>query len=181
MPVLRPDGTLRVGVVSDTHSEPNASALRHLAALKPDVILHGGDIGDLAVLKQLEQLAPVHAVRGNIDDASSGLPETELIAFDRVDGTRALTALLTHVAVYGPRIRADVAKKARAAGASLIVCGHSHVPFMAQERGLTVFNPGSIGPRRPGLPMLFGLMDVGPKGVKLEHIDGDSGARWLPP
>jgi putative phosphoesterase len=169
----------RIGVVADTHSAPNASGLEHLAALEPDVILHGGDIGDLHVLETLKAIAPVHAVRGNIDDAASGLPEVELLGVEQ-DGRR-LTLLLTHIAVYGTRIRADVAKQARAAGASLIVCGHSHVPFITQERGLTLFNPGSIGPRRPGLPILFGVLEITAKGVSLRHVDCETGARWLPP
>ena len=177
---VRPDGSLRVGLVADTHSAPNATGLTHLGALKPDVVLHCGDIGDLAVLEQLAAVAPVHAVRGNIDDAASGLPETRVLGFER-DGRRVLTVLLTHIAVYGTRIRGDVAKQARAVGASLIVCGHSHVPFLTQERGLTLFNPGSMGPRRDALPILFGVMELGSKGVSLRHVDCATGETWLPP
>lgn len=166
---------MKIGVVADTHSEPNAKGLEVLAGLRPDVILHAGDIGDLAVLKRLEQIAPLHAVRGNIDDASSGLPEARVLELG------PLRLYLTHIAVYGPRIRADVAKKARAANTNLIICGHSHVPFIAVERGLTVFNPGSIGPRRPGLPIVFGVADLGADGLHLEHVDCETGKRWLPP
>lgn len=178
---LKPDGSLRVGVVADTHSAPNAKGLEHLAAQQPDVLLHAGDIGDLQVLEALKAIAPLHAVRGNIDEASSGLPEVELLRFER-EGRAGLTVLLTHIAVYGlGRIRAEVAKQARAAKASLIVCGHSHVPFIAQDRGLTLFNPGSLGPRRPGLPILFGMLELTGTGVNLRHYDCETGARWLPP
>jgi predicted phosphodiesterase len=83
--------------------------------------------------------------------------------------------------VAGPRIRAEVARRARAAGSSLIVCGHSHVPFIGGERGLTVFNPGSIGPRRFSLPIVFGTIDLAPAGVKLAHVDVETGRAWMPP
>jgi putative phosphoesterase len=176
---LRPDGGLRLGLVADTHSKPNAAGLSHLAALKPDVILHAGDIGDLSVLDTLRTLAPVHAVRGNIDVRANDLPDVLTLRLLDGDAT-ALTLLLTHIAVAGPRIRADAAKRARSARASLIVCGHSHVPFFTEERGLTLFNPGSIGPRRFQLPILFGVMDISRTGVSLRHVAAETGETWLP-
>src|SRR5690349_15165777 len=119
---------MKIAVVADTHSEPNLNGLALIEKRQPDVILHAGDIGDLRVLERLREIARVEAVRGNIDDRSTGLEEARVLQIG------ALKVYLTHIAVYGPRIRADVAKKARAAGAPLIVCGHSHVPFIAQER-----------------------------------------------
>lgn len=173
---LRDDGTLRLVAVADTHSQPHAQAEERLAALAPDAILHGGDIGDLAVLDRLAAIAPVYAVRGNIDTRAPGLPDVLTLELGS-----ALRILLTHIAVAGPRLRAEVARRARAAGAQLVVCGHSHVPFIGGERGLTVFNPGSIGPRRFHLPIVFGTIDLGPGGVRLAHIDCETGARWMPP
>ena len=70
---------------------------------------------------------------------------------------------------------------ARAERASLVVCGHSHVPFIGQERDLTVFNPGSIGPRRFHLPIVFGTIAVAPQGIRLAHVDCETGQPWLPP
>lgn len=177
---LRADGALRVGIVADTHSQPHSGGLAHLAALKCDVILHAGDIGDLSVLDQLKAVtsAPVHAVRGNID-ARVELPDVMTVEF-RQGEQRALMVLLTHIAVAGSVIRADAAKRARAVKASLIVCGHSHVPFITQDRGLTLFNPGSIGPRRFRLPILFGVMDISATGVTLKHYDAETGKPWLP-
>lgn len=178
---VKPDGSLRVGVVADTHSAPNAQGLEHLAAQKPDVLLHAGDIGELHVLETLRAIAPLHAVRGNIDVHAPGLEDAELVGFEQ-NGKRVLTVYLTHIAVYGiGRIRSEVAAAARAQHASLIICGHSHVPFITQQKGLTLFNPGSIGPRRPGLPILFGVMEISPRGVELHHYDCETGARWLPP
>lgn len=177
---LRDDGTLTVGIVADTHSAPLESGLEHLRARKPDVLLHGGDIGDLAVLDTLRAIAPVYAVRGNIDTAGNrDLPDVMHLTFTQ-QGQRALQVMLTHIAVAGPRIRADAAKRARAREARLIVCGHSHVPFITQEKGLTLFNPGSIGPRRFRLPILFGVMHLGPQGVKLAHVDAETGRDWRP-
>jgi predicted phosphodiesterase len=92
-----------------------------------------------------------------------------------------LRIYLTHIAVNGPKLRADVARMARAEHASLVVCGHSHVPFIAQDRELAVFNPGSIGPRRFHLPIVFGTIAITPRGVRLAHVDCETGRPWSPP
>ena len=63
----------------------------------------------------------------------------------------------------------------------IIICGHSHVPFIGVDRGITMFNPGSIGPRRFMLPIVFGMVDVTPSGVRLAHVDVETGAKWVPP
>ncbi len=176
---MHADGSLRLGLVADTHSAPNEQGLVHLAQQRPDFILHGGDIGDLSVLEQLAAIAPVHAVRGNIDVRATDLPDVLTLELTH-EGRTQLTMLLTHIAVAGPRIRADAAKLARAAKASVIICGHSHVPFLGQDRGLTVFNPGSLGPRRFQLPILFGMMELSPTAVSLRHFDAHTGAVWMP-
>jgi predicted phosphodiesterase len=96
-------------------------------------------------------------------------------------GDRSQRILVVHIGVYGPKLRAEVAKLARVEGASLVVCGHSHVPFIGREGNLTVFNPGSVGPRRFHLPIVFGTMDITPAGVRLGHVDCETGAPWMPP
>jgi len=177
---LPDDGKARVAVVADTHSSPHPAAAGHLAALRPDAILHAGDIGDLSVLDGLARIAPLFSVRGNIDTRAAALPDTMTIDL-KVGEKSVLRLLLLHIAVAGPRLRGEAAKLARAEGASLIVCGHSHVPFASQERGLTVFNPGSIGPRRAHLPIVFGLIEVSPERVDVAHIDCETGQPWMPP
>lgn len=173
------DGTLRVGVVADTHSKPNAAGLEHLRALAPHAIVHAGDIGDLSVLAQLESVAPTLAVRGNIDEHAAEIPDLRLI--DLRDAEGCLTRLyLLHIAVNGPRLRADVARRAHAEDASIVVCGHSHVPFVGRDRDLVVFNPGSLGPRRFQLPILFGMIEVSRAGIELRHVDAATGERWTP-
>ena len=169
----------RIAVVADTHSRPHPRTAELLEQQRPAAILHAGDIGDDGVLESLAALAPLHAVRGNIDGRAGDLPDVLVIDVRAPSGT--LRIYLTHIAVVGPRLRADVARAARAAGAQMVICGHSHVPFIGRDRGLTVFNPGSIGPRRFSLPIVFGTIDLAPAAVRLAHIDAETGARWSPP
>jgi len=147
--------------------------------MRPDAIIHAGDIGELTVLDELRRFAPLFAVRGNIDTRAAALPD--VLHLDLVGDDRRLRLLVIHIAVYGPKLRADVARTARAEGASLIVCGHSHVPFIGQDRELTVFNPGSIGPRRFHLPIVFGTITITPTRVDLAHVDCETGRPWSPP
>lgn len=171
LPEERP---LTLAVVADTHSKPHPRALELLAAEEPDAILHAGDVGDLEVLDRLAGVAPVIAVRGNIDGRAA-LPDSIAI-----DAGGLLEILLTHIAVNGPRLRADAARLAKRHGARMVVCGHSHVPFIGQDRDLLVFNPGSIGPRRFSLPIVFGVMSLGPGVFELEHVSCETGERWAP-
>lgn len=174
------DGALRVAVVADTHSEPHRRSQALVAAEKPHAIIHAGDIGDLRVIDALSEIAPVLVVRGNIDEHATELPDDLTI---EVTGGAALTILLTHIAVYGPKIRAEVAARAREDGAGLVICGHSHVPFIGRDKGLVVFNPGSIGPRRFQLPIVFGVMAIDParqNGLVLKHVDCETGQQWRP-
>jgi hypothetical protein len=171
----------RLGASRGRRGHAFAAAPGHgarLAELAPDAILHAGDIGDLTVLDELAKFAPVYAVRGNIDTHARDLPDVLMLA---LAAPAPLRILLTHIAVYGSKLRAAVARMAKAEGAVMVVCGHSHVPFIGIDRGLTVFNPGSIGPRRFTLPVLLGTIDVTPAGFKLAHVDAAIGQTWLPP
>ena len=176
----RADGSLRLAVVADTHSHPHPATLERLKELHADAILHAGDIGDLGVLTALATVAPVHAVRGNIDVRASDVPDELVLDIVR-DGAPILRILLMHIAVNGPRLRADAVRLAKRMAASLVICGHSHVPFLGKDRDLVVFNPGSAGPRRFQLPIVFGTIDIGPNGVRFAHIDCATGLAWTPP
>jgi uncharacterized protein len=176
---LGPSGSFRLAVVADTHSKPHPATAERLAELEPDAILHAGDIGELSVLDELARLAPVFAVRGNID-APSEVPDLRLIEL-MSGATLKLRILLVHIAVYGAKLRAEVARVAVKERASLVVCGHSHVPFIGRDRGLSVFNPGSIGPRRFQLPIVLGAIDVEAGRARLRHIDCETGKTWTPP
>jgi predicted phosphodiesterase len=122
-------------------------------------------------------VAPVTAVRGNIDGRE--LPDAVTLAIGDRERTW-VTLFLTHIALSGTKLRADVARQARAAEAGLVVCGHSHVPFAAREGDLAVFNPGSVGPRRFHLPIVLGVIDVAADGVALRHVDCETGEAWSP-
>ncbi len=174
------DGAFRFAVVADTHSEPHPATLQRLRELAPDAILHGGDIGALEVLESLAEVAPVYAVRGNIDTRDNALPDLLTIDVVANEATR-LRLLLVHIAVYGPKLRAEVVRAAQAEGAALVVCGHSHVPFIGRDRGIAVFNPGSIGPRRFALPIVLGKIDITSDSIRLTHIDCATGEVWTPP
>ncbi|MEZ4470726.1 MAG: metallophosphoesterase family protein [bacterium] len=166
-------------VVADTHSQPHPAMADLIRAEAPAAILHAGDVGDAAVLDALARLAPLVAVRGNIDGRSLA-PDHIVLDVTRATGP-SLRILLTHIAVRGPRLQAQAARLAREEGASVVICGHSHVPLIARDQGLVVFNPGSVGPRRFALPITLGVLDFSPRGVAMRHLDCETGARWLPP
>jgi len=168
----------RIAVVADTHSELHSATIDRLIALHPGAILHAGDIGDRAVLDDLARVAPVYAIRGNIDHSARDLPDVLIVD---CGGMQSLRIMMIHIGVYGPRLRAEVATRARQERVNLVVCGHSHVPFIGADRGITVFNPGSCGPRRFSLPIVFGMIELTPFGLKLSHIDCETGILWLPP
>jgi hypothetical protein len=171
--------TLRLAVVADTHSAPHPKALAHLKALAPDAILHAGDIGELGVLEELATVAPLHAIRGNIDLHSDDLPD--VITLDITDrGHRVLRLLMVHIGVYGPKLRSEVVRLAKAEQAGVVVCGHSHVPFIGEDRGITIFNPGSVGPRRFSLPIVFGTIDIRDGKLRFGHVDAVTGEPWTP-
>ncbi|HEY4117312.1 MAG TPA: metallophosphoesterase family protein [Byssovorax sp.] len=174
------DGRARIAVVADTHGAPHPRAEELVRELAPIAILHAGDIGGGDVLTRLAAIAPLYAVRGNIDPRAAETPDAWTVDVTRA-GAVVLRVLVFHIAVAGPRLRADAARLARAEGANLVVCGHSHVPFVGRDHGLVVFNPGSIGPRRFHLPIVLGVVDVTEQGVSFGHVDCETGAPWSPP
>ncbi|WP_394840433.1 metallophosphatase family protein [Pendulispora rubella] len=173
------EGELRLVVVADTHSKPHPRANELIMKERPHRILHAGDIGDFSVLDQFATIAPLSAVRGNIDGQGDDIPDVRIL--DVRDGETSLwKLLLLHIAVNGPKLRADAVRLATAEDASVVVCGHSHVPFLGRDRGLVMFNPGSIGPRRFQLPILFGVIHIQRDRVEMRHIDCESGNVWRP-
>jgi uncharacterized protein len=172
-------GALDVVVVADTHGQAHPNARPLIERLAPKLIVHAGDIGDVAVLEPLREIAPLLAVRGNIDARLPGFVDSMDIDFVR-EGRSVLKVLLTHIAVYGPKLRAEVVRLAAARSARVVLCGHSHVPFLGRDKGLVMFNPGSIGPRRFQLPITFGVLSIRPDQVSLRHISCETGETWLP-
>ncbi len=189
---VRDDGGLRLAVIADTHSRPHPNSVQLVKEQEPDAILHAGDIGDLSVLSKFREIAPVHFVRGNIDERGADLPvlldislsareRTALNASEAPKPRPLLKILLLHIGVNGPKLRSDAARWAREKSSQLVVCGHSHVPFIGRDRGITIFNPGSVGPRRFTLPIVFGMLELKAGQLHLWHIDCETGARWSPP
>jgi uncharacterized protein len=147
-----------VGVISDTHGllRPEAVAALHGS----DLIVHGGDVGSPDVLEGLGALAPVRAVRGNVDTQSWArrLPETEVVEVGplRLWVLHDIAALDLHPAV---------------AGFAAVIFGHSHKPSIEMRDGVLHFNPGSAGPRRFRLPVTIGRLCVTADGLRPEIIE----------
>jgi putative phosphoesterase len=169
----------RIAVVSDSHSVMHPNTLPILRSRNPEYILHAGDIGRLEVLEHLSEVAPVIAVRGNIDGLNAEVPD-DIILDLKYQSKRVSRWLLTHIAVRGPRLLKPVVTQAKALGVGLVVCGHSHVPLLASQNGVTVFNPGSVGPRRFQLPIVFGEVNLTPTSISCQHISCETGEKWLP-
>jgi hypothetical protein len=129
-----------IGVISDTHGLLRPEALAALQGATH--ILHAGDVGDITILDQLRSIAPVTAIRGNIDTsgATAQLPATEVIELDS-----RLIYMLHSVA--------DIDVKPEAAGIAVVISGHSHKPSVETDKGVLYLNPGSAGPRRFKLPI----------------------------
>ena len=169
----------RIAVVSDSHSSMHRNTLPLLTEMAPDWILHAGDIGRLDVLSELETVAPTVAVRGNIDMPSADIHDDVMLSLT-VNEQVVSRWLLTHIAVRGPRMLKPVLSFAKSNRISLVLCGHSHVPFLSQQDGVTVFNPGSVGPRRFNLPIVFGLITATEHALTCQHYDCESGEIWRP-
>jgi putative phosphoesterase len=138
---------MRIGVISDTHGLLRPEALAALAGV--DHILHAGDVGDAGILDALREIAPVTAIRGNVDTHGDCalLPATEAVEL----GGRLF--YLVH-SVH------DLDVNAAAAGIAMVVSGHSHKPGIETRNGVIYLNPGSAGPRRFKLPVTLALVSV---------------------
>ena len=139
-----------LGLISDTHGLLRDSALRALEG--SDLILHAGDVGASEILEELRGVAPVVAVRGNVDTGTWAdvLPLTEMV------GAGSATIYMIH-------ILQDLDIDPRGAGVSIVVSGHSHQPRQSEKDGVVYINPGSAGPRRFRLPVTVAKLDVGTK------------------
>jgi putative phosphoesterase len=149
---------MTIGVVSDTHGLLRPEAIRALKG--SDRILHAGDVGDFTILGELRRIAPVTAVRGNIDIEpwACKLPMTEVV---EVEG----------VSIYMLHNVDELDLKAEAAGFRVVVYGHSHCPMMEERNGVLYFNPGSAGPRRFRLPVSVGRLLIEDGQVRGELVD----------
>ena len=142
---------MQIGILSDTHGLLRPEVLPLLK--DSDHILHLGDIGDPEILGALARIAPVTAIRGNIDTLGpcAQLPETEVVTLAGRD------FYLLHDL---HQLDLDPA----AAGFAAVLYGHSHKPEIRRHKNILYMNPGSCGPRRFNLPITVGRITINPDG-----------------
>ena len=146
-----------VGLISDTHGVLRPEAVDALGGVT--AIVHAGDVGDPGILDRLGRIAPVTAVRGNVDrgDLARRLPAT---AVATVDG----------VSIYVLHILDELDLDPGTAGVHVVVSGHTHEPLIHTRRGVLYVNPGSAGPRRFRLPVTVALLTVGEGAPRAEIV-----------
>jgi putative phosphoesterase len=147
-----------IGVISDTHGLLRTEAVEALRGVAR--ILHAGDVGAVEVLEELRTIAPVTAVRGNVDRGqwASALPLSEVV---EIEG----------ISIYMLHILDELDLKPEAAGFGVVVYGHSHKPSSEMRNGVLYFNPGSAGPRRFKLPVTVGRLVVEDGRVRGEILE----------
>ncbi len=136
-----------IGIISDTH---NLLRLEAVNALKgSEIIIHAGDIGSFDIIDRLKKIAPVYAVRGNIDRSLFGntFPATDII---EISGKSLYVLHNIHEIDVDPV----------AAGFDVVISGHSHKPNIEYKNGVYLINPGSAGPRRFSLPVTIAILQI---------------------
>lgn len=146
-----------IGVIADTHGLLRPEAIRALAGVES--IIHAGDVGAPGILQELSRLAPVHAVRGNVDrgEWAQALPVSEVVD---IAGTL----------IYVLHNLAELDLDPAAAGFAAVVSGHSHKPHNEVRNGVLYLNPGSAGPRRFRLPVTVARMMAEGTAVRAELV-----------
>ena len=162
MPVAKISPTT-IGVISDTHGLLRPEAFAALQG--SDYIIHAGDIGDPDILEKLTTIAPVTAVRGNVDRAAwtKSIPVTNVLE-------------VGNLSFYVLHILDELDLKPEAAGFAAVVYGHSHMPKQDSKNGVLYFNPGSAGPKRFNLPVSVGQLTIeaGKIGSRILRLKSDS-------
>ena len=138
-----------VGLISDTHGLMRAEELAALADV--EMILHAGDEGSFAVLRELQGIASVHAVVGNTDDPILGLPPRVHLTLD------GLKIHMSHGHETGSPTPDNLVKRY---SADVIIYGHTHKPLTTTRGRTLVINPGAAGPRRFHLQPSVGLLRI---------------------
>jgi hypothetical protein len=147
----------KIGLISDTHGLLREEALRALQG--SDLILHAGDVGDPGILESLRRIAPVVAVRGNVDTEpwADSLPATEMVS-------------ASGVIVYLLHDVHSLDLVPQAAGFAIVLSGHSHKPKQERRNGVLYINPGSAGPRRFQLPISLARLDLSARPWSVEFV-----------
>ncbi|HEY1804911.1 MAG TPA: metallophosphoesterase family protein [Terracidiphilus sp.] len=153
---------MKLGIISDTHGLLRPEVLPALRGV--DRILHCGDVGRASILEALEEVAPVTAIRGNVDTEGrcGKLPETEVVLIENPPHPSLYIYMLHDLKT----LHLDPAAGKFAA----VLHGHTHVPNFYTKKGVLYFNPGSCGPRRFELPVTVGMLEVRPDGTLKPEI-----------
>ncbi len=151
-------GRLVVGVISDTHGLLRPQALAELRGV--DLIVHAGDVGSPKVLAELARVAPVLAVRGNVDRGAWA---------EELPATRVVELGETRLFVLHDLDELDL--DPAAAGFAAVICGHSHLARVEKVGGTLILNPGSAGPRRFRLPVTLARLEVQGRSLRAELVD----------
>ncbi len=125
-----------------------------------DAIVHGGDIGKREVLDELREIAPVTAIRGNIDTWATDMPDSDVI---EVESRRLFIVHDVNELNIDPR----------AAGFDMVISGHSHKPKVIEVDGVLFLNPGSAGPRRFSLPVTLALLTIAAERIEPRIVELD--------
>lgn len=146
-----------IGLISDTHGLMRPEALVALHGVSQ--IIHAGDVGSPDVLVALQAIAPVSAIRGNVDYGRwvQGLPATRVV---QADG----------VSLYALHDLGALDLDPVAAGFAAVISGHSHKPRIERRNGVLYINPGSAGPRRFRLPVTLALLHISGGEVDAELV-----------
>jgi uncharacterized protein len=156
----------RIGLISDTHGLLRTEAVEALRG--SELIIHAGDVGKLEILEELRKIAPVVAVRGNVDTArwAEALPKTAV-----AEAGAVLIYILHDVSALdlNPAI----------AGFHIVVSGHSHKPGKTEREGVLYMNPGSAGPRRFQLPVTVATLRLERTPWQLEFVDLEKAGQRL--
>jgi putative phosphoesterase len=152
------NGIARVGLISDTHGLLRPEALAALRGC--ELIVHAGDVGDPGILSVLEAIAPVTAVRGNVDTERWAWPLPETAVVQAGPAT-----------IYVLHNLRDLDLDPRAAGFHIVVSGHTHQHERSERDGVVYINPGSAGPRRFHLPVTLARLDLRRKSWSVEFVN----------
>jgi len=152
--------THRIGLISDTHGLLRPEAVTALSGVEH--IIHAGDVGDPNILGALQAIAPVTAVRGNVDFTTqfSNLPITNVLQ-------------IGDVSIYVIHIIDTLDVDLKAGGFHAVIFGHSHRPEVRDVNGVSYINPGSIGPRRFNTPIAMAYLHIDGTNLNVEPITFD--------
>jgi len=147
-----------IGVLSDTHGLLRPGAVDALRGVER--IIHAGDVGDPAILDRLREVAPLEAVRGNVDRGgwAARLPETRVV---EVAGRSLYVLHRLETLDLSPS----------GAGFDAVIYGHTHRPEVERREGVLYLNPGSVGPRRADRPVCLALLHLEGEGLRVERVD----------